>query len=438
MRRILSILGSAVLSLILAFIVWAGAISEEDPAVTRTLTQVPLEVRNQPAGTVITTQLVQSVQVRITAPQREMDSVGVDDFIAYVDLSGVPVGQATEVPVIVQVLKRAVVLRAHTPSSLTVRLEPYAEREVPVQVVIVDTPPLGFVVGEVVADPDKVLVGGPAAAVARASYATVDVWLRGSHENVERTLSPTVCDERGSTLTNVTVSPPTINVVVEIAQRTNFKSVPIRVAWTGNPAPLYSVSNITVKPDRVTLVGPPSVLEKIPGTLETEAIDITGATETISKRVPLKLPEGVSVVPETASSSSSQMVEVTIEVVPVTGGHTVLQVPIRSQGLAPGYRATLSPQTMDVILFGPLVQLQKLTAEDIEITVNLVDLEPGTYSLTPAVIVPEGAQVTGLVPETIEVKIAGPTPTPAPTPTLRTAATSPTPSKQVTTTSDGG
>jgi YbbR domain-containing protein len=422
-RKLLDTVGSVALALILALIVWAGATNAENPAVTQWApVQVPIEIRNQPPGSVIVTKIESTAQVRITVPRDSWDTVRADDFVAYIDLARVPFDQSTDVPVVVQVVKKGVLLNAHKPASVTVRLEAYKSATVPVRANIVDSPPLGYVARDPVVDPTTVSVGGPAASVARVAYASVDVWLRGARESVVRSLTPTAMDKDGSPVADVTVTPTSVTVKVDLAQRANFKpSVPIRAQLVGEVAPLYWVSNITVRPTSVTLVGLPSVLEQIPGYIETEPVDISNATATVSRRVALKLPAGVTVVPESATDEAAQSVQVDVEVAPVTGGRT-MKISVQTQGLGPQNSATLSPTEIDVYLSGPLVQLQGLTDKDVLASVNLVDVGPGTHRVKPTVSVPPGVEIKGMVPEAVEVQVTGPPPTPEPAPSPQPTA----------------
>ena len=416
MRRLANTIGTVILSLILALIVWIGATSAENPLV-RVERQVAIRMLDQPPDTVIVTRIESNVQARVAVPQNLLDQLRTGDLEAYVDLAEVPIGTDTDVPVVVQVKRRGVQVISYTPTSFTVRLERVESRNVPVRPNIIDTPPLGYVAREPLVEPAQVTVTGPAPAVERVAYASLDIWLRGSRETISRALAPTPLDKDGIPVAGVAVTPATVTVKVELAQRANFKpSVPIRVDLRGEVAPLYAVSNISLKPTSVTLVGLPSVLEGIPGFVETEPVDISDATASISKRVALKLPPGVSVVPESVESDASQMVQVDIEIVPITGGRT-MQVPVSPQGLAPQYQATLSPAAVDVLLSGPLVQLQSLTVEEVEATVNLVEVGPGVQVLKPNVMVPAGVEVKGVVPEAVEVQVTEPEAEPTATPT---------------------
>ncbi len=417
-KRIVSTLGSVLLSLLLALIVWAGATSAENPSVTQAFRQpLAIQVRNQPVSTVMVSRLDTTVQVRLNAPQDTWNILSSSDIEAYIDLSQAPIGEDVQLPVMVQIKRSGVRLIERTPALTTVRLERLASKIVPVRANVIDTAPLGYVTRNPVANPEQVEVSGPEPAVQRVAYVGVDIWLRGTTETIDRDLAPSPLTEESLPVTGVTVTPTMVNVRVEMAQRANWEpSVPVRVNLVGEVAALYSVSNITVTPSRVTLLGLPDSLQQIEGYINTEPIDISDATDSVSRRVNLQLPPGVTVVPDTPDAS--QTVEVNIEVVPITSGRT-MEVPVQARGLAPSYTATFSPVAVDVVLSGPLAQLQTLVADDIETTVNLVDLAPGTHRLTPTVLVPAGIELKGVLPESVEVQIslsavAEPTATAAP------------------------
>ncbi len=407
-KRIAGTLGSGLLSLLLAFVVWAGATSAENPSVTQAFRQpLPIQIRHQPENTVLVSRQDTTVQLRLNAPQDTWNVLSSSDIEAYVDLSQTRLGEDVQVPVVIQIKRGGVRLIERTPALTTVRLERLATKTVPVRINIIDTAPLGYVTRNPMASPMQVEVSGPDPAVQRVAYAGVDIWLRGTTETIDRELAPSPLTEESLPITGVTVTPTMVNVRVELAQRANWEpSVPVRVNLVGEVAALYSVSNITVNPSRVTLLGLPDSLEQIEGYISTEPIDITGATESVSRQVNLQLPPGVTVVPDTPEAS--QTVAVNIEVVPITSGRT-MEVPVQARGLAPGYTATFSPVAVDVVLSGPLAQLQTLVPADLETTVNLVDLAPGTHRLTPTVLVPAGIELKGVLPESVEVQITLPT-----------------------------
>jgi YbbR domain-containing protein len=226
-------------------------------------------------------------------------------------------------------------------------------------------------------------------------------------------------DVQGNLVSGLTISPTVVTVKVQVEQRVGYKDVSIKTMLKGAPAPGYWVSNIVVNPSTVTIVGSSDILAKIPGFVETVPIDVSNATADISKRAALALPEGVSVL-----NSEGAMVQVSVT--PLLGGQTVRRT-ISLQGLKRGQTATISPDSVEVILSGPLPSLQNLAAEDVQVIVDVAGLAVGVYQLKPRVpVVPSGLRLQNIVPDTVQVGVTdlptptlvrAPSPTPTPTPT---------------------
>ena len=205
-------------------------------------------------------------------------------------------------------------------------------------------------------------------------------------------------DAQGNTVAGVLVSPDTVHVKVPVDQRIGFKDVSVKVVTKGAVAGGYWLSNVAVDPSTVTVVGSPARLDEIGGFISTEPIDIKDAKSSSLVRVGLVLPQGVSPI-------GTQNVLVTIDVAPITGGQTV-QRQVTTRGLDKSLKATLSPESVDVILGGPLPVLQSLKVDDVQVIIDLVNKPPGKYKLTPTLVKPDSLKVESIVPDTIEVVIS--------------------------------
>jgi YbbR domain-containing protein len=206
----------------------------------------------------------------------------------------------------------------------------------------------------------------------------------------------------------VQLSPSQVAVKISIEQRLGFKEVSVKAVTSGQVAPGYWISNITAEPSTVTLQGNPEDIEQIPGFIETVPIDVDSAIASLNRVVRLALPPGSAVL-------SGETVRVIIEITPILGGQTI-QRPVQVQGLGRGLRMEVSPQQVDVILSGPLQELQELKPFDVQVVVDVTNLGVGTHKLTPSVTAPSSLRAENIAPSTVEVVIiAIPTPTPAPT-----------------------
>jgi hypothetical protein len=74
------------------------------------------------------------------------------------------------------------------------------------------------------------------------------------------------------------------------------------------------------------------------------------------------------------------------------------------------YSSTISPDTVDILLNGPLPQLNILTDNDVRVELDVTGLPPGVHQLTPHVQVPDGTGITAqsVLPATIQVELKQP------------------------------
>jgi YbbR domain-containing protein len=144
----------------------------------------------------------------------------------------------------------------------------------------------------------------------------------------------------------------------------------------------------------------PDAIRNLPGYVETEPLDISGAQEDISHSLSLVLPANVQVV-------GDLQILVQVGISAIEDSITITR-PVRVQGLEPGLEATPSPSLVDVFLSGPVPALSELLLQptDIDIYLDLAGLGPGTYQLQPeGRIVNQEVRLVTISPEQIEVTI---------------------------------
>ena len=401
-RHIINNLSTFILSLILALIVWVVAASEENPIKTDVFgSRIPIQPRNLPAGMEIYGDWTQQVQVRIRAPQSSWEVLTPEKFEAWVDLEGLPPGD-NEVPVQVTCSDRMVRILEVRPDTVNIPLDIRREVTMTVQVNLVGSPALGYTNGSPIVEPREVVVRGPASLVDQVAQVSAYLDLRGARQDVERTINLQARNAQGQTLFDraLILEPKIVQVRVPIKQLHGFKDVAVRVIMQGQVASGYRVSNVSVEPSIVTIVGSPAIVDQVPGYVETMPLDLTGAQADIIETVPLTLPRGVSVLGE-------QGVQVHIEVTPIQGGLTV-QRRLTIQGLREGLKARASPEVVDVILSGPLPRLEVLKPSEVVVILDLLNMRAGVYKVEAKdlkVVVPEGITVENILPGIIEVEI---------------------------------
>lgn len=386
------------MALILALMVWMGAAIQENPFAEGFLPEeVPVEVINRGEGFVIVGGVDQGVRVKVRTPESVWEDLRASSFRAYVDLEGLDVG-LHEVPVQLEPAGNLVRVLETSPAVLTLRLDRRSEGIVPVRVSTVGEPPQGYKRGSLQVDPGHVIVSGPRTLVDQVVQVTAEVYLRGEKEAFERNAVLTPRDDVGNAVTGLEIDHQSVRVTVPIERIVGYRDLSIKTVTQGTPAPGYWISSISADPSTVTVVGDPEVVDEIPGYLETHPIDVEGAREDISQQVAILFPEDVSSLEDVAT------VQAIIEISPVLGGQTVQLTPV-VQGLGRGLEASFSPDTVEVILSGPLSELEALEAGDVRVLLDLSDYEPGTHFVPLTVDRPESLEVQAILPDQVEVVI---------------------------------
>ena len=420
MRKWVDDLGMILLALVLAVVIWIVAVQEENPIELGDFPDpIPVELRNLSSDAALMEEFDESVRLTLRAPRSSWEDLRADKFTAWVDLGALGPGDY-DAEVHVTCTDPSVHNIQSRPASVPVYLKQYISRTVPVQIRLYGSAALGYELltgaNETTIEPANVTVAGPAPMVEQVHRATVDIYLRDVKEafvGTRRVIARQASDEL---VGFVSIEPSMVEITIPVVQKTGFAEVAVRSVLTGNVGVGYWVSNITVDPATMTLVGDPAVISQIGSFVQTLPLDISGATGDIVERMPLRLPEG-------ASPVGIQGVLVTVNVQPQPGS-LIVSRRVVVRGLSPELTAAVSPEEVNVTLFGPLPRLNALADEDVYVYADLIELGAGQHRVNLTYLVPEGLQVMSISPSIADIEIWLPTPTPYPT---ATTTPSPTP-----------
>ncbi len=390
--RILSLAG---LSLILAFFFWVIATEAQDPMREKVYpTSISVELRNLPAELVAYGE-TETFEVRVTlrAPESlwAILQATLGDIEAYVDLSQVEPGVNT-LPVQVKINRRPAQIVRTSPAEITLTVEPLTEVEVPVVITLAGKPALGFVNRAPSATPQLVTIVGPRSFVAQTTQALIAVPVEAVRENIAEAYQPIPVDEVGEPVPRVHVVPRAVNVEVPIEQLGNIRDLAIHVVLAGHPAPGYRVGTIEKEPPSVAVSGRRDVVQAVPGYLNTEPIDLNGASKSLTLTVSLQTPEGLSVL-------STPQILVKINLEPLESLLT-LQLAPEIQGLRKGFTATITPEEIQLLVRGPFANIAQVDATQIRVQLDLTGLAPGEHTISPQVLLPdESLRVDSILPQ---------------------------------------
>jgi YbbR domain-containing protein len=400
----------------LAVAVWISAVLQADPDETRPLPNpVPVQIIGQASNLVLNTNIPREVEVTLRAPRSvwAVIEADADSVRAILDLSEMAAGEHT-VQLQIQVDPRPVQIIAVSPRSVTFELEPLITRTFTVDPSITGVPAIGYQAGDAIYEPMEIVVSGAQSQVNKVERARVSINLNGIREDFDQTVPVEVIDKDGQRVSGVTVSPESIRVTMPVSQQGGYRDVAVKVSIIGRVASGYRLTDLSVFPPVVTVFSTdPQLVANLPGVVETQPLDLQNAQEDITIRLAINLPEGVTIIGEPT-------VLVRAGVSPIESSVTLASEPVDIEGLGSGLTAQVSPMTVDIILSGPLSLLDTLTRQSVRAFVDLTDLGPGTYQITPKVeVIIANIVVESILPNTIEVvitPIGATTPTPTPRP----------------------
>ena len=415
MRRFAANVRTFLLALVLGVSVWISAVTSADPDEIRVYPNpIPLEIVGEDPSMIITSDIPSEVEVTLRAPSSVWEQLTAlnDSVQATLDLSGLGTGEH-QVAVQIRVLLRPYQIVLANPETVTVTLEPSATRTLPIDVTPIGLPAIGYQTGDVTIDSNQVVISGPESIVNQATHARVLVNLDNVRDDIDQSTAVQILNDNNTVIRGLTLTPENVQVKVPVSQQGGFRDVAVKVVVQGQQAAGYRVENISVFPPVVTVfAADPELVNALPGVVETQPLDLQDAEEDITTRLALNLPENVTLV-------GAQTVQVTVGISPIQTSLTLSNQEIKVNGLGDGLAVQVLPQTVDVIVSGPLPVLDALTPQDVIVTVDVTGLEIGTHQLTPAWdVLVDNVLVESILPGTIEVVISPPiTPTITPFPT---------------------
>lgn len=406
--------GSLVTAFILAVIVWVSAVIASDPNEEQILNRpIPIEIIGQESNLQIMGTFSHNLTLVLRAPTSIWNLLNNDPRAvrAWVDLSNLGAG-THEVQVQVQITQPLVRIISQNPQQLSITLDTIVTQTFSVNLVVSGNPPVGYQTQTPQINPTQVSVTGPESVVSKVNTARVLLDITNANQTITKNEAPQLLDTQGDVLTGMTVSPATVTVTQPITLLGGYRYVIVRVGSLGQVASGYRVTNIFVSPVGVVVFSSdPTLVNKLPGYVETQPVDLTDKTDDFETLVDLNLPSGVTVV-----GDPKVLVQVSIAAI---DSSLAVALPVEVIGLSPGLAASSAPPIVNVILSGPVPILSSLGPADVRVVVDVAGYKVGTYQFSPTVtILPDQVQQVSLLPSTIEITI-----TIAPTPTATPSAT---------------
>ncbi len=401
--RVLRNIPLLLLSLVIAAGIWAYATISGDPTEESRFTQgVSVEIVGLPDDYIVTNNLPLTININLLAPNSVWRRMSLErtQAKAVIDVTGLEPG-TYELPIDIQFDISPLKVTYYSPKTVEVTIEKVETRTYPIEVVETGEISTAYKAEAVELSSSTVDITGTVTELDSIDRVFVVLDRNNNNETISTTLSVNVVNTDGTQVKDLTVKPDKVDATQEIKIRGGYKILSVKLSVAGEIAKGFRVDDLSVDPSFVTVYSSDKdVLNSLDSYIDTETVRLDEISATTSKKIGLKVPEGVTVVGEPA-------VTMNITVSATEGTSTYSDIPISVLGLEEGYEAVISPTEVDVYLTGPVNTLSAITNANITAVVELQDLEAGSYTLTPKIEVSssEPVSVQSIMPAQVAVEI---------------------------------
>ena len=384
-------------SLVLAFIIWFVAETENDPIEQRLLRNIPIQV-DVSDDFIVTSRSRTAASIDIRAQQSILSLLTSDDIIVRADLTDFLEGTYT-VPLETRIARSAIA--DTSPTQITVTLERIQSQQKPLRALITEQPPTGFSFQVQPLELSQAEVLGPASTLEEVVEVVAEIDLTNQRNPIQQDFRLVALNENGNRVAGVTIEPANIAIAVDIFQDDAIKQITVLPDINTDTLPEgYSLTSVNIEPQTIFVQGNPVTLRFIVDTFSTENIDLTGRTEDFEISVPIILPRSNLVVLDDQNTAT-----VSVGITALTSVRQVDNIPIEFTGNDDAFfQAT--PETISVVLKGPITIIENILIDDIQAVINVSELELGNHQVEPSIILQnDQISVDSILPSVIDVLI---------------------------------
>ena len=374
-------LGLKLLSLLLAILLWNYVIST-NTSITRVkalhgltgyisgqtaLNNNGLALLEDPS------EALSSLSVTVEAPQADYSRVSADNVQVALDLSNVRSAGTQQVSFrATSAYGRVLSIQ---PESLTLTFETLDSRTIAVNPVIQNgSDDYWYSVSRT--NPTMLTVSGASSAVQSITSAQVNVDVAGMNANAVTSLPYVLMDSAGEAVSQAMLNRSTSSISVSVDVYP-CKDIPVSVdpeaVTTGQPAEGFVVRSVTMQPDSVVVAAERELLDSLSEVM-IEPVNVEGAWQSFSARA------SISRLPDFRNVSTEQVyVNVTIGEEIISAFMSDVDVVFTGESDA----VTASAEPLGATISGPRSQVEQALEDGLTVTVDVTDMEPGYYLVTP-------------------------------------------------------
>ena len=410
-NRIIKHPGLAVISLVLAFIIWFIITNYRNPIITRTITGVPVNVIN--ASHVESMGLSYSlvtgadtVSVTVRGNRSNVESLRASNITVQADLTQLISLETSPVMVPLSVTIPGISAEncVANPRNIGIELEERVSKDFVITASDGNTKPAnGYEIGVMTVEPEKLTVRGPNTLIDRIDKITAVVDVTNKSKSGVFPSVIKVIDKNGeefddTKMSSLSFSTDQSAIKVDVTFYKVQAGVTVKVQASGEPAPGYQIGEIVTTPATISVVGDETVLRELTDsgnaitiTSDSQAVDCTGAKEDFDVRVNIRdfLPDGISL-----AEDITNIVMISVHILPYNSKLISIESQsIVKENLDSSLNCVFDVSKIDIKVQGTDQALSSLASGSVQASVDLAGLSEGTHVVPVKVTLPEGLEL---------------------------------------------
>ena len=342
-----------------------------------------------------------TVDLKLEGPRKVLWQMNTDAIRLLADTSGIETTGVQTLTYTVQypdnISRSSVSVKSASAYTVTVTVGELYTKEVPVYCDVNGEVAEGYFAGDLQMDVSTVVLRAQREDLLNVSYAKVQVNAGGATRTLIQALEYTLYDYNNVPVENNNIRSATKLVQITLPVRT-IKEVPLRIELVGAPENAEDNVQYDISPLSVHVVGEEETLAVIDSiVLDRIYVEDISGYQTFTYDI--KAPVGTTLTAESATVA-------TVTVIVNGAKEVMLKVEdITCENVADGLKAT-ADTAFNVTVWGMTDVIDAMTAEDLQVRVDLADItEPGTYELPAIVTLRSGSKAAVRGDYTVSVTV---------------------------------
>lgn len=383
-EKILNNFGFKILAIVLAVFSWGIIVNATDPADTRTISGVTVNMINENALTDkgYTYEILEGskITVYVKGPKSKIKDITASDIYAIADFSTIsPVSDYVNIQA--EYLKNntsdnsvEVVLKT---TQVKINIENRETKNFDVEIMLIGNPATGYAVGNCDVSPMSVKITGAESIIESIEKVVAEYDIEGASLDISESVKLKLYDADGNLIedNSLVFSRQEVRVKIPILIK---KKVPVSYATMGYVDENYTITNIDYSIQEIEIAGTSSNISAVSEIMiPAERIDVTGLTDNMEYLINIAqyVPTSVKVI-----STATSVVNVTVEPL-IEQEFKYMTSLISVENLGEDFECEIGEDILGVIYKGIAADLEKIADNRIAASVNLTGLSVGEHQV---------------------------------------------------------